>query len=48
MKFEPISLNTDDEPNQGVPIRHLHGRMNDLHNDHMRLRDNQQSKSTYQ
>ncbi|UJR20808.1 hypothetical protein I4U23_023920 [Adineta vaga] len=38
-------FNSENEINQDKLIRHLQNRINDLRNDNMRLRDNQQSKS---
>ncbi len=48
VKFEPVSVNTGSEANQDILIRHLQDRINDLQDDNIRLRDNQQSKSIYQ
>ncbi len=47
VKFEPVSVNTGSEANQDILIRHLQDRINDLQDNNMRLRNNQQSKSTY-
>lgn len=48
LKFEPMSTNADSDPNQDLLIRHLQDRINDLQDDNLRLRDNQQSKFTFQ
>lgn len=47
VKFEPNPVNTGSEVNQDVLIRHLQDRINDLQDDNIRLRDNQQPKLTY-
>jgi hypothetical protein len=43
-----MSVNTGSEANQDILIRHLQGRITDLQDDNIRLRDNQQSKLIYQ